>query len=146
MTTVAELLKSKGADVWSVSPEQTVFDAIKTMDEKGAGALAVVSQERLAGIISERDYARKVILMGRASKETQVKEVMTSHVYHAVPDDEVASCMMVMGKHHIRHMPVLDGDKLVGMISISDVVNVIIQEQQDRIKQLEHTVTWQESY
>jgi CBS domain-containing protein len=146
MTTVAELLKSKGSDVWSVSPEQTVFDAIRLMDEKGAGALAVVSRERLAGIISERDYARKVILKGRASKETQVKDVMTSHVYHAVPADEVAGCMMIMGKHHIRHMPVLDGDKLVGMISIGDVVNVIIQEQQDRIKQLEHTVTWQESY
>lgn len=146
MTTVAELLKHKGSDVWSVSPEQTVFNAIKLMDEKGAGALAVVSQERLIGIISERDYARKVILKGRASKDTQVKQVMTSHVYHALPSDEVNSCMLVMGKHHIRHMPVLDDGKLVGMISISDVVNTIIQEQQDKIKQLEHTVTWQESY
>lgn len=146
MTVVSDILRDKGTDVWTISPEQTVFDAIKMMDEKGAGALAVVSQERLVGIISERDYARKVILKGRASKDTKVKDVMTSHVYHTVPDDEVASCMMVMGKHHIRHMPVLDGEKLVGMISIGDVVNMIIREQQDKIKQLEHTVTWQESY
>lgn len=146
MSSVAELLKNKGSDIWTVSPEQTVFDAIKRMDEKGAGALAVVKNERLIGIISERDYARKVILKGRSSKETQVKEIMTSHVYHTIPDDTVDSCMAIMGKHHIRHMPVLDGDKLVGMISISDVVNLIIQEQKDRIKQLEHTVTWQESY
>ncbi|MDH5446309.1 MAG: CBS domain-containing protein [Gammaproteobacteria bacterium] len=146
MSTVAEILKNKGTDVWSVSPEQSVYDAIKMMDDKGAGALAVVSQGRLAGIISERDYARKVILKGRSSKETRVKDIMTSHVYHTIPDDDVSSCMLVMGKHHIRHMPVLDGESLVGMISISDVVKVIIQEQEDRIKQLEHTVTWQESY
>jgi len=146
MTTVAELVKEKGGDVWSVSPEQTVFDAIKFMDDKGVGALAVVSKGQLAGIISERDYARKVILKGRSSRETLVKEIMTTHVYHTIPEDEVESCMLVMTKHHIRHLPVLDDKVLVGMISLGDVVKEIIKQQQDKIKQLEHTVTWQESY
>ena len=146
MTIVAELLKGKGTDVWSVSPEQTVFNAIKMMDEKGIGALAVVSKGQLVGIISERDYARKVILKGRSSRETQVKEIMTSHVYHTIPEEDVETCMRVMSERHIRHLPVMNGKELVGMISISDVVTDIIQQQQDRIKQLEHTVTWQESY
>ena len=146
MTTVAELLKDKGTDVWSINPEQTVFDAIKLMDEKSVGALAVVSKGQLAGILSERDYARKVILKGRSSKETQVKEIMTTHVYHTIPADEVESCMVVMTSHHIRHLPVLDNKELIGMISLGDVVKDIIKQQKDKIKQLEHTVTWQESY
>lgn len=146
MTTVAELLKDKGSDVWSISPEQTVFDAIKFMDEKGVGALAVISKEQLVGILSERDYARKVILKGRSSKETRVKEIMTTHVFHTIPGDEVESCMVVMTKHHIRHLPVLNDKELIGMISLGDVVKDIIKQQQDKIKQLEHTVTWQESY
>jgi len=116
------------------------------MDDKGVGALAVVSKGQLAGIISERDYARKVILKGRSSRETLVKEIMTTHVYHTIPEDEVESCMLVMTKHHIRHLPVLDDKVLVGMISLGDVVKEIIKQQQDKIKQLEHTVTWQESY
>lgn len=146
MTTVAELLKDKGSDVWSVSPEQTVFDAIRMMDERGVGALAVVSKGSLAGIISERDYARKVILKGRSSKQTQVKEIMTTHVYHTLPEEDVETCMLVMTRHNIRHLPVMDDKKLVGMISLGDVVKEIIKEQQDRIRQLEHTITWQESY
>lgn len=146
MTSVAELLKEKTAEVWSISPEQTVFDAIKMMDEKGVGALAVVSKGSLAGIVSERDYARKVILKGRSSRDTQVKEIMTTHVYHTVPEQEVEACMVVMSKHHIRHLPVLADKALVGMISLGDVVKEIIKQQKDKIKQLEHTVTWQESY
>jgi len=146
MTTVAEILKDKGSDVWSISPEQNVYDAIKLMSEKSAGALAVVSKGSLAGILSERDYARKVILKGRSSKETRVKEIMTTHVYHTIPSQEVEACMVVMTKHHIRHLPVLEDKTLVGMISLGDVVKVIIKQQQDTIKQLEHTVTWQESY
>lgn len=146
MTSIAEILKDKGTDVWSVSPEQTVFDAIKLMDEKSVGALAVVSKGKLAGILSERDYARKVILNGRSSRETRVKEIMTTHVYHTLPEQQVEDCMVVMTKHHIRHLPVLENNELVGMISLGDVVREIIKDQQDKIKQLEHTVTWQESY
>jgi len=146
MPTVAKLLKEKGSDVWTASPEQTVFDAIKFMDEKGVGALAVVSKGKLIGILSERDYARKVILKGRSSKETQIKEIMTTHVYHTVPEQSIEDCMVVMTQHHIRHLPVLDNKVLVGMISLGDVVSVIIKKQQDKIKQLEHTITWQESY
>lgn len=146
MATVAEILKSKGSDVFSISPEQTVFDAIKLMEEKSVGALAVISKGQLAGILSERDYARKVILKGRSSKETRIKDIMTSHVYHTLPEQDIEACMVVMTKHHIRHLPVLDNKELVGMISLGDVVKEIIKQQQDKIKQLEHTVTWQESY
>lgn len=146
MTKVVDILKEKGSDVWSVSTEQNVFDAIKLMEEKGVGALAVVLKGKLVGIISERDYARKVILNGRSSKETKVKEIMTSHVYHTLPEEDIEACMVVMTKHHIRHLPVLDDNELVGMLSLGDVVKEIIKAQQDRIKQLEHTVTWQESY
>ena len=146
MNTVAALLKLKGTDVWSVSPEQSVYDAIKMMDEKGVGALAVTSKGSMVGIISERDYARKVILKGRASKETQVKEIMTTRIYHTLPDEAIETCMLVMTEHNIRHLPVLEGKQLVGMISIGDVVKEIIRQQKDKIDQLEHIVTWQESY
>ncbi len=146
MTTVAEILKEKGSDVWSISTEQTVLDAIRLMDEKGVGALAVVIKGKLVGMLSERDYARKVILKGRSSSDTRIKEIMTSHVYHTLPDEDIESCMLVMTKHHIRHLPVLKDNELVGMISLGDVVREIIKLQQDKIKQLEHTITWQESY
>lgn len=146
MTSVADILKEKGGDVWTISTEQTVYDAIKQMDEKGVGALAVVFKGKLVGMLSERDYARKVILKGRSSRETKVKEIMTTHVYHTMPEETVESCMVVMTNRNIRHLPVMSDNELVGMISLGDVVREIIKSQQDKIKQLEHTVTWQESY
>ncbi|MDH5407719.1 MAG: CBS domain-containing protein [Gammaproteobacteria bacterium] len=146
MTTVAELLKQKSAEIYSVSPNHTVFDAIKLMDEYGIGALAVVSGESLAGILSERDYARKVILKGRSSKETKVKDIMTAEVFYTSPEEDINACMVVMTEHHIRHLPVLENSKLVGMISLGDVVKDIIKEQKDKIKQLEKNISWGESY
>lgn len=146
MTTVAELLKQKKSEIYSISPNNTVLDAIKQMDEKGIGALAVLSNGEMAGIISERDYARKVILKGRSSKETKVKEIMTSRVYYTYPDQDTEACMVVMTEHHIRHLPVMENSKLVGMISLGDVVKDIIKEQKDKIKSLEKYISWEESY
>ncbi len=146
MATVAELLKDKGSDVWSIGPEQTVFEAIKSMDEKNIGSLTVVVKGRLVGIISERDYARKVVLKGLSSKNICVKDIMTTHVFHTVPEQDIETCMVIMTTHRIRHLPVLVDKELVGVISMGDVVNEIIKEQKDKIQQLENTVTWQESY
>ncbi|MBI3562183.1 MAG: CBS domain-containing protein [Gammaproteobacteria bacterium] len=146
MINVQTLLDEKGHAVWAVLPEDNVFDAVKLMDSKSVGALAVLQGKSLAGIISERDYARKVILKGRSSKETKVKEIMTRNVYYATLDQSVETCMVVMSKYHIRHLPVLHDDELIGMISLGDVVKEIIKEQKIKIVQLENTLTWQESY
>ena len=146
MATVEKLLKLKGPEVWSVTADDTVFDAIKKMDDKGVGALAVVSNEKLIGIVSERDYARKVILNNRSSKDTRVKEIMSTRVFHTFMSQDINECMAVMTEHHIRHLPVLDEGKLIGMISMGDVVKEIISEQQFKIEQLEHTIVWEESY
>ena len=135
-----------GRELWSVSPDDTVFNAIKLMDEKGIGALTVVDQGKLVGIISERDYARKVILKDRSSKSTLVKEIMTSHVMFTEPSQKANECLAIMNHHHIRHLPVQDKGKLVGMISMGDVVKDIIDSQQVKIKELEHYVAWEESY
>ena len=116
------------------------------MDEKGAGALAVISQDSLVGIISERDYARKVILKGRQSKETRVKEIMTRQVYHTFPEQDVEDCLAVMTKHHIRHLPVISNNKVIGMISMGDVVKDILVEQKQEIEHLEHYISWEESF
>jgi len=128
MITVGELLDNKGHGIWSVTPENTVFDAIKLMDEKGVGALAVVKDDALVGMISERDYARQVILKGRSSNDTKVKEIMSSQVYYTFPTQTVDDCMVVMSERRIRHLPVLKGDELVGMVSIGDLIKDIIAE------------------
>lgn len=146
MTTVAELLKQKEPEIYSISPNNTVLDAIKLMDQKGIGALAVLLNGELAGIISERDYARKVILKGRSSSETRVKEIMTSHVYYTFPAQDTEVCMVMMTEHHIRHLPVVEDRKMVGMISLGDVVKDVIKEQKDKIKSLENYISWEESY
>ncbi len=140
MITVGELLDRKGHGIWSVTPQQTVFDAIKLMDEKGVGALTVVKDNILVGMISERDYARQVILKGRSSKDTQVSEIMTAQVYYTFPSQTVDDCMIVMSERRIRHLPVLKGDELVGMISIGDVIKDIIAEQKYIIEQLENKI------
>ena len=134
---VKEILAGKGHNVWSIEPGASVFDAMKLMAEKGIGALIVREGERVAGVISERDYARKVILEGRSSPTTEVREIMTSHVLYAGPDHTIEECMAIMTDKRIRHLPVLDGGRLVGVISIGDLVKAIISEQQFRIEQLE---------
>jgi len=146
MITVEQLIEKKGSQVWSISTEASVFDSIRLMDEKGVGALAVVIEDSLVGIISERDYARKVIIKDRSSKETKVKDIMTREVYHAVPNQNIDECLVSMHNHKIRHLPVLAGNKLVGMLSVGDLVKEIIQDQQYTIKQLENSMTWEESF
>jgi signal-transduction protein with cAMP-binding, CBS, and nucleotidyltransferase domain len=146
MATIEKILNNKGNTVWHVSPDVTVYDAIKEMDSKGVGALPVVVNDKLVGIISERDYARKIILNNRSSKETLVKEIMSVKVFHTFPGQKVVECMAVMTEHHIRHLPVVTDGKLTGMISLGDVVKEIISEQQFKIEQLEHTISWEESY
>lgn len=146
MNTIEKLMSSKKTEVWTVSPDSSVFDAIKKMNEKSVGALPVVENEKLVGIISERDYARKVILENRSSKETLVKEIMTNRVFHVLPDNKVEECMALMTEHHIRHLPVLTDGRLSGMISVGDVVKYIISDQKLKIEQLEKDISWGESY
>jgi CBS domain-containing protein len=121
---VKELLDKKGHDVYSVSPDETVYDALKLMAEKEIGALVVLEDEKMVGILSERDYARKIILKGKASKDTAVREIMTSEVIHASPHDKVQKCLSLMTKHRFRHIPVLEEKQLVGILSIEDVKGV----------------------
>jgi CBS domain-containing protein len=146
MGTVEQLLADKGYKVWSVSPEDTVYSAIKLMAEKDIGALPVVLAGRLVGILSERDYTRKVILLDRSSKNTRVVEIMTADVLHINPAMSLYECMRIMSKNHFRHLPVVLDNELIGMISIIDVVKAIIDEQKDKIEQLEQNITWGESY
>jgi CBS domain-containing protein len=135
--TIHSLLELKGRQYWSVAPSATVFEAIEKMSEKGVGALLVIWEDRLAGIISERDYARKVILKDRLSKQTQVREIMTEHVISVTPDHTVEECMRIMTENRIRHLPVLRGEKVEGVISIGDLVNWIISAHEETIVHLE---------
>ena len=141
MQTVKELLDAKGHQVWSISPDASVFNAIQLMAEKEIGALLVMQADKPVGIISERDYARKVILKGRSSHETAVEEIMTTRVIVAHPDQRIEECMAVMTERRIRHLPVLEGESIVGMLSIGDLVKSIIAEQQFMIEQLEHYIS-----
>ena len=136
METVRSMLRHKGSDIYWLSPESTVYEAVAMMAEKGVGALLVLSGGKLAGIVSERDYARKVILRGKHSHEMQVKEIMTSPVFTVSPEHSVEDCMRVITSHRIRHLPVMDGDALMGIISIGDVVRSIISAQAHTIDQL----------
>ena len=141
MNTVRHILEVKGRDVWTIHPDATVLDALRLMADKDVGALLVVEGERLIGIISERDYARKVILMGKASKDTPVSEIMTTKLYTVHPDQTVEECMTLMSNHRIRHLPVMDGHEIFGVISLGDVVNNIIYRQRQTIKGLEDRLT-----
>ena len=139
--TISEILSHKGATTWSISPEATVFEAIQMMADKNIGALLVTENNKLVGIISERDYTRKVMLKGKASKTTAVKEILSSHVINVTPSHTVQDCLRLMTDHHFRHLPVLDGDQIAGIVSIGDLVNWIISAQQSAISQLQTYIT-----
>lgn len=141
MKRVREILNDKGAQVWSIAPDRTVFDALKLMGEKEIGALTVVDANTLVGIISERDYARKVILKGKTSRETLIHEIMSRGVISATPDQTVQECLSIMTERRIRHLPVLAAGQLVGIVSIGDLVKALIAEQQFMIAQLESYIT-----
>jgi len=135
--TVAEILNAKGRQTWTVSPENTVLEAIQMMADKNVGALLVLEGSKLIGIISERDYTRKVVLRGKASKDTPVKEILSGIVIHVSPSDSVEECMRLMTSHRVRHLPVLEGDNVTGVVSIGDLVNWIISAQTSTIHQLQ---------
>ncbi len=137
LDTLDSVLRFKGRQIWFIAPTATVYEAIARMSEKGVGALLVMSEGRLAGIISERDYARKVILKDRSSKETQVWEIMTDHVITATPRNTVEECLRSMTEHRIRHLPVLNGELVVGIVSIGDLVNWTITAHEETIGQLQ---------
>lgn len=141
MVTVRQCLQSKGGEIWSIHPDISVYEALEMMAEKDIGALLVLDGEKLVGIFSERDYARKVILQGKSSRDTWVSEIMTPKVVYVRPEQTIEECMALMTDKHIRHLPVLDGERLVGVISIGDVVKAIISEQKFVITQLEHYIT-----
>ena len=136
----AILAQRKGQTVWYIAPEATVFEAIELMAQKNVGALPVVDNGRLAGIISERDYTRKVILKGKSSKETPVKEIMTEQVLTVQPNTSVTECMRIVTERRVRHLPVMDGNKLVGIVSIGDLLNWTISAQGLAIENLERFI------
>ena len=140
MQTIRKILSEKGSEIWSTSPGATVYDALQIMADKDVGALPVLDHEKLVGIFSERDYARKVILLGKSSKKTLVKEIMTPHVIYSTPDMTNEQGLTLMTAKHIRHLPVIERDALTGMISIGDLVRSIISEQKEMITQLEQYI------
>lgn len=143
---VRDILKNKGTKVYSIAPDQTVYEAIAKMDKLDIGALIVLNDQKLKGIISERDYRSKVILRGRSSKSTAVSEIMTDDVYYVEPTDSVKKCMSIMTDKKIRHLPVMKGDEVTGVISIGDLVKTIISKQKFEIKNLRHYIQGQGSY
>jgi CBS domain-containing protein len=141
MKTAGDLLQGKGSQIWSVAPDSTVYDALSLMADKGIGAVVVLEGGHVVGVLSERDYARQVILKGKASKETAVRDIMTTRVIYVRPEQTIEECMALMTDKRIRHLPVLAGAELVGVISIGDVVKAVISEKQFIIEQLETYIT-----
>jgi CBS domain-containing protein len=141
MYTVRHLLEEKGHQVWSIAPRATAYEALQLMADKNVGALLVIEGGRVAGIFTERDYARKVALQGRSSKTTTVGELMTPDVLYVSPDDTIENCMAIMTDKRLRHLAVMDGEKLAGIVSIGDVVKAIISDREFRIRELERYIT-----
>jgi CBS domain-containing protein len=141
MKLVKHLLDTKGGDVISIAPAASVFDAIKLMADRAVGSLLVMDGEKIIGIVTERDYARKVILLGRSSETTKVEQVMSTEVITATAEQTVRQCMTLMTEKRIRHLPVVADDKVIGMISIGDLVQAIISDQQQEIEQLEQYIS-----
>jgi CBS domain-containing protein len=141
MNTVADILGTKGHAVWSVAPNATVLDALRIMAEHDIGAVLVFDGDKLVGILSERDYARKVALAGRSSKDSQVKDIMTGNVVCIAPDRAIEECMALMTQKRVRHLPVMDRKRVVGMVSIGDVVKATIDDKESTIAQLQSYIT-----
>jgi len=142
MKRLKEILAAKGSEIWSIGPDQSVYDAIQLLAEKEIGAIAVTEGGRLVGIVSERDYARQIILKGRSSENTQVKDIMSTDVITAIPSQEVRECMELMTQKRIRHLPIINDDNdLIGMISIGDLVRAIIADQESTIGDLEKYIS-----
>jgi CBS domain-containing protein len=137
---VKHILKTKGHDVYATTMDASVFNAIQEMSDKGVGALLVIEAHKLVGIISERDYTRKVILKGKSSKQTPVKEIMSAPVIYTTPDESIEQCMALMTAKHIRHLPVIEEGRVIGVISIGDLVKAIIAQQEVWIQELENHV------
>lgn len=137
---ISSILYRKKSTLWSVLPDTTVFDAIKLMAEKNIGALPVIENGELHGVFTERDYTRKVALQGKTSKETRVREIMTGQVFIVTPEDSVATCMKMMNDNRVRHLAVIEGGKIVGIVSIGDLVNWIISVQDATIEQMERYI------
>jgi CBS domain-containing protein len=134
---VGTLLRNKTGEIWSLDPSASVYDAVRIMAEKEVGALLVMRGQKLVGIVSERDYARKIVLQGRSSHETQVAEIMTSPVITVTPSHTVGECMRIVTEKRIRHLPVVEGEKVTGIVSIGDLVNWVVTEQEETIRHLE---------
>jgi len=141
MKTVADILGTKGREVWTIAPETIVFEALKMMADKNVGALVVMDGAKVTGILSERDYARKVILHGRSSRELETREIMSTNVYFVSPEQNIEDCMALFTNKRVRHLPVLQSEQLIGIISIGDVVKAVIAEQESTIKHLENYIT-----
>lgn len=137
MASVRQLLTTKADDIYTIGPNATVFEALEILSAKNIGAMPVVEDGKLVGIFSERDYARKVILAGKNSRDTKIHELMTAKVFCVAPGDSVDGCMLLMRDKHIRHLPVLEGGKLVGILTMRDIVNVLIREKESTIKDLQ---------
>ena len=141
MITVRNLLDAKPEALWTIAPHETIFRALEVMAEKDVGALLVVEDERLVGLFSERDYARRVVLKGRTSRDTKVSELMARDVLYVRPEQSIDNCMMLMTARKVRHLPVLDGRKLIGIVTIGDVVKAVIDHQEVVISELENYIT-----
>ncbi len=141
MRTIQHILQEKDSVIWSVTPSMTVYEALSLMSEKNVGAVLVMENDELVGIFSERDYARKVVLKGKSSREMPVREIMTAKVVYIRPEQTAEEAMAVMTNRHIRHLPVIENDQLLGLISIGDVVKAIISEREFIIEQLENYIS-----